>query len=160
ASEQVEFVCPPALAALPTQAVDCPTYVLDAEDLMGQPALVVDPNNVHAMSFSAIHGGRGLHPLPNDQPPSERSRQNSVHQPHTTFVSNDGGKTWGDHPYYAPDAIDPKMCGSVRASSLYGEDNAAVIDPRGKVVLCALYAYAPSSATSLGSVQQAPSYRY
>src|SRR5581483_6929730 len=77
-----------------------------------------------------------------------------------TFVSNDGGKTWGDHPYYAPDAIDPKTGGSVRASSLYGEDNAAVIDPRGKVVLGALYAYAPSSATSLGSVQQAPSYRY
>lgn len=161
ASEQVEFVCPKVADALPGQAVSCPTYVLDVEDLFGQPILVADPNNVHALAFSAIHGGRGLHPLPNDAPPTERSRQNSVHQPHTTFVSTNGGQGWTDAPYYAPDAIDPATAGNVRTASLYGEDNAAAVDGKGRLVLGALYSYADESRGGfLGTVQQPPTYRF
>lgn len=123
-----------------TATVTCPAYVLDREDVMGQPVLLVDPNVPDLVAFSALHGGRGLHAAPGDEPPTERSRSNVVHQPHTTFLSRDGGDTWLDRPYRAPDAM------AKTGREVYGEDNAAALDADGRIYLASLYSYVDGAA--------------
>lgn len=137
----VRFRCPERVDA-PTldQGPVCPDYVLDEEDVFGQPALMVDPRNPSFIAFSAMHGGHGIHP-PGQEPPSERSRSDPVHQPHTTFASKDGGASWVDQPYHAPDAMQREGAGGQRTRDIFGEDNAAVQDAQGRMYLAALYAY-------------------
>jgi hypothetical protein len=147
AGERIDLSCPSAVGGLPTQPVDCPMYVLDQEDLFGQPDLAVDPRDPGVMAFSAMHGGAGLHPLPGDQPPSGRSRDASVHQPHTTFYTLNGAASWSDQPYYPPEAIEPASplpglpVQPGRARQAFGEDNAIALDGQGHAALAALYAY-------------------
>lgn len=125
--------------------VACPTYVLDTEDVLGSPRLVVDPRDGSRVAFSALHGGTGAHPVPGSEPPSARSRDDRVHQPHTTFASRDGGAGWTDMPYHAPD--------SMREASpeIFGDDNAIAVDPAGRLYIAALYSYRDGVApTPLG----------
>jgi hypothetical protein len=149
-----ELACPPVVAASPAQPPTCPLYVLDQEDLFGQPDLVADARDPSVLAFSAMHGGAGLHPLPSGQPPSPRSRDASVHQPHTTFVTRDGGSTWHDYPYDPPTAILPASTlpgvpvRAGQAREAYGEDNAMALDGQGRVALAALYASRDAGATA------------
>lgn len=131
----IRFVCAGPAEATPAATATCPAYVLDREDVMGQPVLLVDPERPNVLGFSALHGGRGLGVVPGEEPPTERSRSNAVHQPHTTFRSTDGGRTWHDNPYNAPDSM------MAPRRQVYGEDNAATLDAEGRLYLASLYSY-------------------
>lgn len=145
----VGFRCPEQVESDLTQSnAVCPLYVLDREDVFGQPVLVIDPNNPDVIGFGAMHGGRGVHVTPDNQPPSERSRHDPVHQPHTTFRSTDGGRAWEDMPYHAPDSLQRRDQAGQPTRDIYGEDNAATLDAQGRLYLAALYAFR-ESATSL-----------
>ena len=145
AEYEVGFSCPEAVEGPTDGAPVCPAYVLDREDVFGQPVLVLDPFNPNLAAFSAMHGGRGAHPSPADQPPTERSRDDAVHQPHTTFVTRDGGAGWEDMPYHAPDSLRQKGVGGRPTTQVYGEDNAAALDAQGRLHLAALYAHRPDA---------------
>lgn len=142
---RIGFRCAGANETVPT-AVGCPSYVLDREDVLSQPVLLVDPLDANVIGFSAMHGGRGVQAGPGDAPPTERSRRNALHQPHTVFRSNDGGAAWEDMPYYAPDS----MKGSA-TRQIFGEDNAAVLDGAGRLVVASLYAYRDGGSPVDGS---------
>jgi hypothetical protein len=126
-------------------------YVLDTEDVMGSPVLLVDPTHPNLLAFSAMHGGRGVHALPNDQPPTDTSRDNALHQPHTTFESKNGGQDWSDYPYHSPDALNKA------GREVFGEDNAATLDAQGRLYLAALYAYRDAPTTPFAA---APGVQY
>lgn len=161
----IRFRCPDGAVNPPeAQNVDatCPVYVKDPEDIFGQPVLVIDPIDPRKMAFSAIHGGQNP-TLLNTPPPSERSRHDPVHQPHTTFMSRDEGATWKDLPYYAPDGLQRRE-GELQRS-IWGEDNAAVLDQDGRIYVAALYAYVdterPNPFSEPPSLEsQPPDYRY
>lgn len=147
----IGFRCPEVVDGPTPGAPVCPSYVLDREDIFGQPVLLVDARNPNVIGFSAMHGGRGLHAAPGDEPPSHRSRDDGVHQPHTTFLSRDGGARWEDMPYHAPDSMrqaDP-VTGQPR-NRVYGEDNAAALDGEGRLHLAALYASRPAGGPTTG----------
>lgn len=139
----VRFKCPQivynrAEEQAGVDAANCPLRVFDPEDIMGQPILVVDPQNFNILAFNALHGGRGLHPPPElggSVPPSDRSRYNILHQPHTTFRSIKAGAEFSDERYYAPEAL--------RESDriAFGEDNAFAIDAEGRSYIASVYAW-------------------
>lgn len=139
----LRFVCPdiaesaPATPQVPGQETPtaCPAYVLDVEDMLAQPDLAVDPKDPTLVAFHALHGGPGLRTALDAPSPTERSRDNEVHQPHTTFQSRDGGAFWDDNRYYAPTAL------SDANAEVFGEDNALALDGRGKVTLASLYSH-------------------
>lgn len=136
----VRFVCPSRTGTSVDQqaVVDssfCPSYVIDTEDLMGQPQLVVDPQNPQILAVHALHGGRGVL-LPTEAPaPNERSRHNQLHQPHTIFQSSDGGRNFLDKRYYAPEAL------ADLNRTVFGEDNAFVVDKDGNGYAASLYSW-------------------
>lgn len=137
-SYAIEFHCPdPANAALaPAQNKRCPMDVFDAEDVLSQPVLLVDPKNPDYVAFNAMHGGHGV-PAPTGPPlPDAAARDNLVHQPHTTWYSANGGAQWSDNPYYASPGL-----GGAPGAAVYGIDNAAILDEHGHAVLSSLYAY-------------------
>lgn len=135
----VNFRCPK-----PTENSDaakgCPLYLLDLHDVMGQPQLVIDPHVKDYMGFNALHG-RSLPTTPTYQPPSDQSRDNNLHQPHTTFQTRDGfASTPLDNFYYVHDSM-------IRPGRvIFGEDNAIVLDAAGRVYIASLYAYRDSAA--------------
>lgn len=140
----LRFVCPDVtegtgLPEVPGQETPraCPAYVLDTEDIMGQPDLAIDPRDITQVAFHALHGGPGLRTPVQDPLPSERSRGDAVHQPHTTFQSRDGGREWEDNRYYAPAELSSKNV------EVFGEDNAIELKPKGDVVLASLYSFRP-----------------
>lgn len=110
----------------------CPAYILDTEDIMAQPDLVIDPKTDDFVAFHALHGGPGIR-LPTQDPlPTKHSRSNAVHQTHTEFWSRDGGREWNDNRYYS------RLQGM---AEVFGEDNAMAADPDGKLALASLYSY-------------------
>jgi hypothetical protein len=132
---RVQFRCASALNST-YAALGCPLYVLDPEDIMGQPVLMVDPRDPNFVAFHALHGGSGLH-LVGPQPPSNRSRDDYLHQPHTVFQTIDGGGQWSDNRYYS---IWRTEVGG-EYDSVFGEDNAAVLDAAGNMNIGSLYAF-------------------
>jgi hypothetical protein len=140
-------------------AANCPAHILDSEDIMGSPILLIDPRDPGYAGFNALHGGRGVHQI-GSEPPSNQSRDNFLHHPHTTFYSPDGAHTnWVDNPYYSPLQQPPNRQGvedptnffpvaQLTGKQVFGEDNAAVLDAQGRVYLASLYAY--RNATSNG----------
>ncbi|HVL47200.1 MAG TPA: hypothetical protein VM889_01445 [Candidatus Thermoplasmatota archaeon] len=132
----LRFRCP-SLEDTPAGVQGCPLYVLDVEDIISQPILLIDPKDANLIGFNALHGGRGLHPL--NEPPTERSRHHIVHQPHTTFRTTDGGALWFDNPYHPPDAMVKDR------RDIFGEDNAAVLDGTGRLYIASAYSYRDSA---------------
>ncbi|HUR68946.1 MAG TPA: hypothetical protein VM370_06835 [Candidatus Thermoplasmatota archaeon] len=138
ADYRLAFDCPDAVPGTGVPA-GCPSYVLDREDVMGSPRLVLDPNDPSRAAFGALHGGRGVHPVPGAEPPTGRSRDDAVHQPHTIFRTSDGGVGWTDMPYHAPDAL------RVEGREIYGDDHALALDSSGRLHIAALYSYRDGS---------------
>ncbi len=126
----LRFMCP-SVARGQAEAPACPSYLIDAEDVLGQPVLVVDGKHPGFLAFNALHGGPGPE-LPGSSPaPSMAARDNEVHQPHTTFQSRDGGAFWDDNRYYARlDAAD----------RIWGVDNAMGADRNGDLTIVSVYA--------------------
>jgi hypothetical protein len=141
-SYDLKFVCPPIAQQADTSKApqSCPTYVLDVEDVMAQPALVVDPGDPSFIAFNALHGGPGVRAPTQDPLPTEHSRSDLVHQPHTTFWSTDAGSTWDDNRYY-PRGLDNK-------AEVFGEDNAMAADPHGDMTIASLYSFYNQSESS------------
>lgn len=136
----IDFVCPPNVQS-DIADVRCPAYILDAEDIMGQPVLLVDQKNPRLVAFNALHGGLGVR-LPTAAPvPSEGSRDDLVHQPHTTFQTEDAGNMWDDNRYYSPLHLSK--------AEIFGVDNAAVLDHQGKMLISSLYAYREEASSPL-----------
>lgn len=153
----VTFVCPPIVSSdaapqsvpSPSQAAPtCPAYIFDAEDVMAQPRLVVDGRDPGLLAFNALHGGSGIRAPTQDPQPTPRSRDNAVHQPHTTFVSTDKGADWQDHRYASPLATThesqpplpiPLTPPTQTSNQVFGEDNAMVADRHGKLTIASLY---------------------
>lgn len=153
--------------------VACPRRVIDEEDIMGSPRLVVHPKDPMVMAFNALHGGPGISTGPTDVPPSATARKNIVHQPHTTFRSTtafdvkESSLTWKDQPYYAPNAeyrpdMDPDpLCPllpcvqEVATRAMWGVDNGLAIDREGRMVEASLYAYKNASADAAFSYELA-----
>jgi hypothetical protein len=146
----IVFSCPPAVtsdAAASAAPTACPSYVLDSEDVMAQPVLVVDPRTPTLVAFNALHGGTGIRSPTQDPLPTPHSRDNAVHQPHTTFVSTDGGSHWEDHRYASPLATAhesqpsplPVLPPTETKNQVFGEDNAMVADRHGQLTIASLY---------------------
>lgn len=136
----VRFVCPEGTVSdESSQAMQydhfCPLYLYDPADIMGQPVLTVDPNRPDYMAINSLHGGRGLPNPTQEPPPTERSRDNDVHQPHTTWRTDDEGVQWTDDRYYAPTSL------ASEERKVYGESNAAAMDSNGEIYLSTLYSY-------------------
>lgn len=134
----------------------CPADIVDPEDIMSNPVLVIDPADPTLMAFNALHGGRGL-----DSSPTNRSRNNHIHQPHTTFITTDGRyEVWQDNPYYSPlappkDRTNPEndpmaffYLPQLKGPRVFGEDNAAAVDAQGRLYLSSLYAFQGESNES------------
>lgn len=153
-----EAVSPPAVAS----GLTCPMLIQDYEDIFGSPVMVVHPDDPKIIAFSAMHGGRGTHANPNDQPPSEASRHDPTHQPHTVFQDySGGGADFDDNPYYAPDSMqrrDPQTGASTRA--IFGEDNGIAVDREGRIYLASLYSYRDTEASTLPVATEAAAYEY
>src|SRR5689334_13487865 len=102
---------------------------------MAQPDLAIDPRDSTLVAFHALHGGPGLRTAVQDPSPTEHSRDDAVHQPHTTFQSRDGGSTWDDNRYYAPEGL------RTANAEVFGEDNALELDDKGDITLASLYSH-------------------
>lgn len=162
ATYEMRFKCP--MVANPnspdrnnTNLIRCPVDIIDPLDIMGNPVLVVDPKEIGYMAFSALHGGGGLQ-SPGNEPPTNQSRDNFVHQTHTTFYTRDGNwENWVDNPYYSPLAPPPSRSNAedpisflspaqLNGKKIYGTDNAMVLDAEGRVYLANIYAHKDSGA--------------
>lgn len=137
--------------------VRCPVDIIDLADVMSNPVLVVDPKEIGYMAFNALHGGQGLQ-RPGNEPPTNSSRDNYVHQTHTVHYTRDGAhEIWNDNPYYSPLAPPPSrgnaeqpvtFLGATQLDGrkIFGTDNAMVLDAEGRVYLANIYAYKNDSA--------------
>ncbi|MBI2077423.1 MAG: hypothetical protein HYT80_03495 [Euryarchaeota archaeon] len=135
-------------------AVRCPYDVVDEVDIMGQPVLLIDPKEVGYLGFNALHGGHGVF-MPGKEPPTNQSRDNLLHQTHTTFYNFEGNHrpdSWIDNPYYSPlkpppdrsnleDPLTLLGFAPLNEDQVFGTDNAAVLDAEGRVYLASLYAF-------------------
>lgn len=150
---EIEFLCPPGDGGV---QLKCPEVLLDREDVMSQPILMVHPEDVRKkadtirMASHNMHGGVGLL-LPGDEsPPTPIGRDNDEHQPHTVWRSTnwcgneqiqaakcEEGNIWEDMPYYS------KMTG---ADKIYGTDNAATMDASGRIFIAAGYGWKGENA--------------
>ncbi|HUR62257.1 MAG TPA: hypothetical protein VM286_07855 [Candidatus Thermoplasmatota archaeon] len=151
----VTFHCP-ARVSSDLEDNRCPSYVLDTEDIMAQPVLMVDSRNPEWVAFNALHGGHGVRTGADPPFPTNYSRDNELHQPHTTFQTTDGGQNWDDNRYYAHIA---------NKAEVFGEDNSAVLDKRGRMYVSSLYSYREEGTTtcivaSIGCTTTAGPIRY
>lgn len=132
--------------------IRCPADIIDLADIMSNPVLVADPNELGYMAFNSLHGGQGIQ-RPGNEPPTNSSRDNYVHQTHTVHYTNDGAwEIWNDNPYYSPLAPPPSRSNAeqpinylsltqMEGRKIYGTDNAMVLDAQGRVYLANIYAY-------------------
>jgi hypothetical protein len=134
----VTFHCP-ARVSSDLEDNRCPSYVLDTEDIMAQPVLMVDGKNPEWVAFNALHGGHGVRTAADPPFPTNFSRDNELHQPHTTFQTTDGGQNWDDNRYYAHIA---------NKAEVFGEDNAALLDKHGRMYVSSLYSYREKGETT------------
>lgn len=143
-SHQFEFDCPPVNETVYTLA-GCPAFILDPEDIMSQPEMVIDPVEPGLIAFHALHGGRGVQSLPGQYVPSDRSRDDSLHQPHTVFQKDRADDfIFNDRKYYSPWHCDATTQQDINACQdqpdIFGEDNAIALDGQARMTVASLYA--------------------
>lgn len=126
------FECPPAQMTLDVagngaRAAGCPNRIVDEDDLLGNPALAVDPVVPGRYAFASLHGqpARG-------SPASPIARDG---QTHTTFSTVALGDQWTDQPYYPPQAAFPD------GRHVLGLDVDALIDEQRTLHVASLYAH-------------------
>lgn len=123
AQYELHIVCPAVdpLRFTTYSRPTCPVRMVDTGQMLGNPALAVDPFDGNNLAIAMIHGqvdGGG---------PDERSRTNL---PFTTFNSIDAGATWDDAYFSAPSEI----------GDAYGIHAAVAVDPYGHVYVGSTYA--------------------
>lgn len=116
-----------------TQRIGCPVRAIDPsqQQILGEPALAIDPFDSSRLIFAALHGavGNGGAGFSCGDPPGPTPRSRCI-LPFTTFTSTNGGASWYDNFYPAPDDL----------GDAYGEHPALTIDPYGRLYVGSLYA--------------------
>ncbi len=103
----------------PAGASECPVQVVDGDDALGDPALVIDGDTI---AVASLHGTGDA-----NNAPSPKSRGG---QPFTTLISQDRGASWIDKPYYPPPFV---------GNDALGEHPAIAMSPFGAVFVASLY---------------------
>lgn len=103
-------------------AATCPVRATDEQDMMGDPAVAVDPDIPDHLIIASLHGSG------DSGGPTVKSRSGLAF---TTFTSTDHGRFWTDNPFSPPSDL---------PFNSYGEHPAITIDPFGAVYVGSLYA--------------------
>jgi hypothetical protein len=103
----------------------CPYRVVDDADLLGSPQIAVNRDDPNAVAFFSLHGGGSTQgPTPRSRDPSPEGMQGLSGDSHTTFTSQDGGRSWHDNPW---------------GTDGYGEHITGVMDNDGNLYIGALW---------------------
>lgn len=124
---ELEFICPTGGPGGPlyteTIRLECPFRIMDEEDSLGSPTLVVNPNNPNEMAIASLHGsGAPERPTPRTRAINNGAGDGSGY--FTVFTSTDGGYNWKDQP---SNAFQPR----VDAADVYGEHTVVEMDNQG-----------------------------
>lgn len=83
-----------------TIRVSCPYRIADDADLLGSPQIAVNADDPNAMAFFSLHGGGSTEgPTPRSRDPSPEGLGSLTGLSHTTFTSQDHGRSWHDNPW-------------------------------------------------------------
>lgn len=129
----LQFWCP-GLDSLPsvndgtntlTLRGTCPYRIIDDADLLGSPQIAVNSDDPNAIAFFSLHGGGSQEgPTPRSRDPSPDGMAAVTGLSHTTFTSQDHGRSWHDNPW---------------GTDGFGEHIAGTMDADGNLYIGALW---------------------
>lgn len=103
----------------------CPYRIADDADLLGSPQIAVNAEDPNAVAFFSLHGGGSTEgPTPRSRDPSPDGLQAVTGLSHTTFTSQDHGRSWHDNPW---------------GTDGFGEHASGVMDRDGNLYIAALW---------------------
>jgi hypothetical protein len=103
----------------------CPYRIIDDADLLGSPQIAVHANDPNAVAFFSLHGGGSTQgPTPRSRDPSPDGAVTLTGLSHTTFTSQDHGRSWHDNPW---------------GTDGFGEHAAGTMDADGNLYIAALW---------------------
>lgn len=103
----------------------CPYRIADDADLLGSPQIAVNPDDPNSMAFFSLHGGGSTEgPTPRSRDPSPEGLTSVTGLSHTTFTSQDHGRSWHDNPW---------------GTDGFGEHAAGTMDNDGNLYISALW---------------------
>jgi len=103
----------------------CPYRVVDDADLLGSPQVAVNKDDPNAVAFFSLHGGGSTQgPTPRSRDPSPDGMAAVTGLSHTTFTSQDAGRSWHDNPW---------------GTDGFGEHVTGVMDNDGNLYIGALW---------------------
>lgn len=136
---QLTFVCPTGSERAPPSTeiirVGCPFRILDDEDALGSPTVLVNPWNPAEVAFTSLHGGGEV------PGPTPRSRGGGKSGVFTVFTSSDGGYNWADQPSQSVYPLEP-------ATERYGEHVTAAMDTEGHLYGAGVFSMNESAETA------------
>jgi hypothetical protein len=108
-----------------TMRATCPYRIVDDADLLGSPQIAVNANDPNAVAFFSLHGGGSTEgPTPRSRDPSPDGMAAVTGLSHTTFTSQDMGRSWHDNPW---------------GTDGFGEHIAGTMDADGNLYIGALW---------------------
>ncbi|MEA3137536.1 MAG: hypothetical protein QOC71_1817 [Thermoplasmata archaeon] len=108
-----------------TIRVSCPYRIADDADLLGSPQIAVNADDPNSMAFFSLHGGGSTEgPTPRSRDPSPEGLTSITGLSHTTFTSQDHGRSWHDNPW---------------GTDGFGEQPAGTMDHDGNLYISALW---------------------
>ena len=108
-----------------TIRVSCPYRVADDADLLGSPQIAVNADDPNSVAFFSLHGGGSTEgPTPRSRDPSPEGLTSVTGLSHTTFTSQDHGRSWHDNPW---------------GTDGFGENVAGTMDNDGNLYISALW---------------------
>ncbi|HUR25859.1 MAG TPA: hypothetical protein VM327_07600 [Candidatus Thermoplasmatota archaeon] len=108
-----------------TIRVACPYRIADDADLLGSPQIAVNADDPNSIAFFSLHGGGSTEgPTPRSRDPSPEGLTSVTGLSHTTFTSQDHGRSWHDNPW---------------GTDGFGENAAGTMDHDGNLYISALW---------------------
>jgi hypothetical protein len=103
----------------------CPYRIADDADLLGSPQIAVNAGDPNSIAFFSLHGGGSTEgPTPRSRDPSPDGLQAVTGLSHTTFTSQDHGRSWHDNPW---------------GTDGFGEHASGTMDRDGNLYIAALW---------------------
>lgn len=103
----------------------CPYRIIDDADLLGSPQIAVNADDPNSVAFFSLHGGGSTEgPTPRSRDPSPDGIAAVTGLSHTTFTSQDHGRSWHDNPW---------------GTDGFGEHVAGTMDADGNLYIGALW---------------------
>jgi hypothetical protein len=103
----------------------CPYRIADDADLLGSPQIAVHAADPNSVAFFSLHGGGSTEgPTPRSRDPSPDGLQAVTGLSHTTFTSQDHGRSWHDNPW---------------GTDGFGEHASGTMDRDGNLYIAALW---------------------